>query len=53
MLLLVPVPKEPCARDGEVGEEDMARCARLVRRLIVTLLDVGSGVGWADMLGGV
>lgn len=50
--LLAPVP-DPCAREGEEGEEDMARCDRLVRRLIVTLLEVGSGAGWEDMFGGV
>ena len=55
MLRLAPVSTVPCTNVGEEGEgeEEMALWDRLVRRLIVTLLEVGSGVGRDDIFGGV
>ena len=53
-LILVPASSPPCIIvEGEGGEEDIDSRDRLVRRLMVTLLEVGSGGGSEGMCGGV
>jgi hypothetical protein len=51
-LILVPASSAPCTIlegvDGEGGEEGIASKGRLVRRFMVTRLDVGSAVGCSE-----
>jgi hypothetical protein len=53
-LTLVPVSSPPFTIlegvEGETGDEGASSKARWVRRLIVTLLDVGSGRGWSESI---